>query len=702
MPIRLGASLGTNTGTASSGSIVLTTTADCAPGDLILVFVGIGATSTGETLSVTDSVGNIYTTDVTSVGTTTAGFFIARSIATIALPSGSTITGTLGAASVNRLISAANFTGMDNVIVLDKTTAVSGTDVNWNSGNTLQTTQTHELVIGGSCMFSVTQGTSTPAAGFIELHDFGTTATAMTTTWKVVTVTGIQAVSGTWAGTTSGENRRDGAATYRRAPEGTTTSTSSTSASTFSTSSTSSSISSTSSSISSTSTSVSTSSTSISTSSTSSSISSTSSSTSSTSISSTSSSTSISSTSSSISSTSQSSTSLSSTSSSTSFSSTSSSFSSTSSSQSSTSISTSSTSFSSTSSSSSTSSTTLPPPNLTYSYLDSLVLPFPALIQSTSGTNATGATTSTATSAFGSPNIRGNTILVAIANDGSNKSVSKVADTLGNTYVKVVSSPPGDTVTAEIWAAFNILPGSSNVVTATQASNDGVIFAQEWSGILPSPIDQTSGATGGGASMSTNTPSTSFSSEVVFVAGEMDIVGSNALSVGAGYSNFSTLSSNVIRGAVQSNITTSTGGQSSSMVMTAQGGASWRIAVATFKATYPSSFNILQYSNVSADDGGYFVEFGSEYMIRNYKRQNGNNTDSPTFTWKGRTTYDTRISPILIQIFNVNSSTWETLAVANKVPPDTDFYATVSQTTNASNYYDSTNTVTFRSYQKVI
>lgn len=89
-------------------------------------------------------------------------------------------------------------------------------------------------------------------------------------------------------------------------------------------------------------------------------------------------------------------------------------------------------------------------------------------------------------------------------------------------------------------------------------------------------------------------------------------------------------------------------------------------------------------------------------MARNYQRKNTNNTDTPAFTWRGRTTVSTLVSPMLIQIYNANSASWETLAVANKVPADTDFSVTVYQTSNISNYYDSSNTVTFRSYQLVI
>lgn len=108
------------------------------------------------------------------------------------------------------------------------------------------------------------------------------------------------------------------------------------------------------------------------------------------------------------------------------------------------------------------------------------------------------------------------------------------------------------------------------------------------------------------------------------------------------------------------------------------------------------------YQNVSVDDSDYFIQYGSEYMIQEYKRDWTNNTDNPTFTWKGRSTESTLVSPILVQIYNQNSAVWETLATVNKIPADTDFQVTVSQSTNLSNYYDSKNIVTFRIYQQVV
>lgn len=78
------------------------------------------------------------------------------------------------------------------------------------------------------------------------------------------------------------------------------------------------------------------------------------------------------------------------------------------------------------------------------------------------------------------------------------------------------------------------------------------------------------------------------------------------------------------------------------------------MALPTTAADLVNKFVYKNYSNVLDDDGDYFIEYGSEYMIQNYQRVNTNNTDTPQFTWRGRTTYDTQVSPMLIQIYNNN------------------------------------------------
>lgn len=115
-----------------------------------------------------------------------------------------------------------------------------------------------------------------------------------------------------------------------------------------------------------------------------------------------------------------------------------------------------------------------------------------------------------------------------------------------------------------------------------------------------------------------------------------------------------------------------------------------------------NSFTSPQVADVAGDDGDYWVQTGSEYLIQEYKKDWTNNTDSISIVWRGRTTLDTSISPVYLQIYNINSATWETLDIENMRPADVDFQMMGSQTSNVSNYYDSKFIVSFRIYQKVI
>lgn len=685
----------TKTGTSTLASTAITLDSNTVNGNTIVVAV---ATNIGSDVStITDSQGNAYSKAFAAPGTGIGAelWFATNIVGGVVTVTVNYTTGATAAAIIQE------YSGIDTITVLDKTATSSGNSSSLSSTATSNTNQQLELCVGVGALIS---GTLTAGGSFVNL----TQAANATINVGIedLMVTSIGSNTATFTGNASGQ-WSCGVASFRASPQGTTTSTSSTSSSStsasttsFSTSSTSTSLSTSSTSISTTSVSTSSTSSSISTSSTSSSISSTSSSISSTSISSTSNSTSISSTSSSISSTSFSSTSISSTSASTSISSTSSSFSSTSSSVSSTSASTSSTSFSSTSSSSSTSTTTLPLPNLVYSYEDVLGLPNgvqTARVQATSGVNATGGSANIVSTAFGSSIRDGNTIIVGLAYDSTATACSGVTDSNGNTYTKVQASSRRG---CEIWVCYQVKGGANNVVTATLSFVDGVVFCEEWAGIYPNGFDAGANGTATIVNPSIATVPTTQANEVVFAV-VLNDVNTTTYTAGASYSNLVTGSPSFCYGASESKIITAKGSQVAGFVG-GTGGNSWDLAVATFKAQPVNVFSILNYSNVSGDDADYFIEYGSEYMIRNYQCDWTNNTDIPSFTWRGRTTIDTRISPMFIQIYNVNSVAWETLAVANTIPPDTDFSVTVKQSTNISNYYDSFNIVTFRSYQQVI
>jgi hypothetical protein len=112
--------------------------------------------------------------------------------------------------------------------------------------------------------------------------------------------------------------------------------------------------------------------------------------------------------------------------------------------------------------------------------------------------------------------------------------------------------------------------------------------------------------------------------------------------------------------------------------------------------------NAYQDSNVSGDDGDYFIQGGAQFVIQEFKSQHQNNTDNIVVTWKGRSTESPGISPILLQIYNQNSTLWETIASQVMVAADTDFILQGTPANAAANYYDSTNTVTARIYQQVV
>lgn len=109
-----------------------------------------------------------------------------------------------------------------------------------------------------------------------------------------------------------------------------------------------------------------------------------------------------------------------------------------------------------------------------------------------------------------------------------------------------------------------------------------------------------------------------------------------------------------------------------------------------------------QVSDIAGDDSDYFIEYGSEYVISEFQKKWTNNSDTIKVIWKGRSTESFAISPILLQIYNINSTAWETLASETVIGADTDIVLRGTQTSNVSNYYDSNNFVTFRVYQKVV
>lgn len=98
-------------------------------------------------------------------------------------------------------------------------------------------------------------------------------------------------------------------------------------------------------------------------------------------------------------------------------------------------------------------------------------------------------------------------------------------------------------------------------------------------------------------------------------------------------------------------------------------------------ANIDNPFTSLQVARVLGDDGDYMIKYGSEYIMSQYKYKHINNTDACTFTWKGRSTYDTRQSPVYLQIFNQGNlavSTYYFDASATGITNDAGAWTTTS------------------------
>lgn len=204
-------------------------------------------------------------------------------------------------------------------------------------------------------------------------------------------------------------------------------------------------------------------------------------------------------------------------------------------------------------------------------------------VQGTNGHNLDGSTSTIVATAFGSSITAGNAIIVGVMRDGA--ASTSVTDTFGNKYLKIVDSA-NLTRRCEIYYCASALAGAANVVTSNGGFNDGVIFAEEWSGLakIGAYDTQKFGIRIAGAASPLSTGASSVTrtqNELVFVAGEIDISGTTNLTVGAGYSNFATDRSNFIVGAIESAVVSTNAAQTATMVTDATAPSSV-IALATF------------------------------------------------------------------------------------------------------------------------
>lgn len=202
------------------------------------------------------------------------------------------------------------------------------------------------------------------------------------------------------------------------------------------------------------------------------------------------------------------------------------------------------------------------------------------------GVTANNATGSAVTGAFGVTTVIGQLIVLTIVDDSAGlTSVTSVTDNKGNTYTRI-ATPLASTATMQMWYAVLSAAGSGHTITvawSTAATGRVAVAAQYFDGFTGTPtLDQARHlATGSSVTANPGTTGTTTDANEIIIIGAGHGGTTSAFSLGAGFTNLSTV--NVANAAVgqESKIVSSTGTQTGTMTIAAS--RTWQAGIATFK-----------------------------------------------------------------------------------------------------------------------
>jgi len=112
------------------------------------------------------------------------------------------------------------------------------------------------------------------------------------------------------------------------------------------------------------------------------------------------------------------------------------------------------------------------------------------------------------------------------------------------------------------------------------------------------------------------------------------------------------------------------------------------------------NFTIAEKGEVETDDDTFFDLEASDNAVKLFKYTHTNSTDTIEITWKGKTTLAPSTETVYLQIYNNDTSAWETLQSDGSTAADTEFTLTGSKTSSLTDYYQS-DVVTARIYQVI-
>jgi hypothetical protein len=112
-----------------------------------------------------------------------------------------------------------------------------------------------------------------------------------------------------------------------------------------------------------------------------------------------------------------------------------------------------------------------------------------------------------------------------------------------------------------------------------------------------------------------------------------------------------------------------------------------------------NAYSEQDYTDVSTKNDVRVAQSGyGEYVLHQFKDYVGD-VNSATPEWEGQTNLAPTSATVYLQIYNRNTTTWDTIASNNSSNADTDFTLT-NTVSDLSNYKDASKVISCRVYQE--
>ena len=115
-----------------------------------------------------------------------------------------------------------------------------------------------------------------------------------------------------------------------------------------------------------------------------------------------------------------------------------------------------------------------------------------------------------------------------------------------------------------------------------------------------------------------------------------------------------------------------------------------------------TGYSAQDYTDVATSDNVRVAVTGtSGYLLHQFKATHTNNTTPITISWEGQSSVAASSQNVFLQVYNWNTTSWETIDTESSAATNTDFILNGSISASLSNYYGTGNVVVVRVYQGI-